>query len=443
MRKYLDNNRKSILTNALWLFADKFLRMGVGFFVSVWVARYLGPEQYGVFNYTLSFVAMFSCLCTLGLDGIVVRDIVGAPEKTNEIMGSAFVLKLCGSLLATVLSLCAITVVKKGDASLFLYVAIICSGQIFLSANIIDLYFQSQVKSKYSVYAQNCAFLLLSAFKVVMILNKASLTAFVWANLAESLLSMSLMVVLYRKNHHNIKDWHSNTHTMAMLLKQSWPFIISGFAVMVYLRLDQVILGSLKDSRQVGLYSVAVRMIELWYVVPGIISSSVFPALVAIGKESREKLYEQVQKLYTFMLWVAIFAACMISLAAAPLIAVVFGAKYAESAPILSLLAWIAVPMFASFPRQRLFYVENKLTHGLHLELWIASLSLLSNLYFIPRLGAKGAALSALIANIVSEFIVAIYLQPFRDSLLMYGKSLIAPFTWLRNNLFPAGVDTR
>ena len=439
----LVTKNRTIVLNALWLFADKFLRMGVGLLVSVWVARYLGPEQFGTFNYILSFVAMFSCLSSLGMDGIVVRDIVGTPEKCNEIMGSAFVLKFCGSLLAMLLSLCVISIVKHNDANLFLYVAIICSGQIILSLNIIDLYFQSQVKSKYSVYAQNCAFLVLSLIKVAMILNKVSLTAFVWANLAESLLSMSLMVALYKKNHLNIRSWRPNLHTMVILLKQSWPFIISGFAVMVYLRLDQVILGSLIDSRQVGLYSVAVRMIELWYVVPGIIVSSVFPALISIGKESRELLYVQIQKLYTFMLWAAILVACLVSVIATPLIALVFGAKYSESAPILSLLAWIAVPMFASFPRQRLFYVENKLTHGLHLEVWIASISLLANFYFIPKFGAKGAAIAALIANFASEIIVAIYLQPFRESLQMYGKSLIAPFVWFKNNLFPAGADSR
>lgn len=437
----LTNKNRTIVSNALWLFADKLLRMGVGLLVSVWVARYLGPEQFGTFNYVLSFVAMFSCITTLGLDGIVVRDIVGTPEKSNEIMGSAFVLKFCGSLLAMMLSLFAISLVKKNDANLFLYVAIICSGQIFLSLNVIDLFFQSQVKSKYSVYAQNCAFLVLSSIKIAMILNKASLTAFVWTTFAESLLSMSLMLVLYKKNH-NIRGWRPNVHTMGLLLKQSWPFIISGLAVMVYLRLDQVILGSLIDNRQVGLYSVAVRMIDLWYVVPGVIASSVFPSLISIGKESRTQLYEQIQKLYTFMLWTAIFVACLVSLIATPLIALVFGAKYAESAPILSLLAWIAVPMFASFPRQRLFYVENKLTHGLHLEVWIASISLLANFYFIPKYGAKGAAIAALIANFTSEIIVAIYLQPFRESLLMYGKSLMAPFIWLKNNLFPAGADT-
>lgn len=62
--------------NTSWLFGEKILRIIVGLFVGIWVARYLGPERFGLFSYAQSFVGLFSAIATLGLDGIVVRELV-------------------------------------------------------------------------------------------------------------------------------------------------------------------------------------------------------------------------------------------------------------------------------------------------------------------------------------------------------------------------------
>ncbi|MGA7953907.1 MAG: oligosaccharide flippase family protein, partial [Gloeobacterales cyanobacterium] len=92
-------NLKKALTNVSWLFGDRILRMGVGLFVGVWVARYLGPEKFGLFNYASAFVALFSTFATLGLDSIVVRDLIQDPSGKNETLGTAFILKLIGGIL--------------------------------------------------------------------------------------------------------------------------------------------------------------------------------------------------------------------------------------------------------------------------------------------------------------------------------------------------------
>src|SRR4051812_29342678 len=96
---------QSILHNMGWLFFDKFIRLGSGLFVGAWVARYLGPEQFGLLNFSISFAALFGVAATLGLDGIVVRELVRTPSRRDDVLGSAFALKLAGgavTLLAAV-----------------------------------------------------------------------------------------------------------------------------------------------------------------------------------------------------------------------------------------------------------------------------------------------------------------------------------------------------
>ena len=85
--------------NTAWLFAEKILRMVVGLFVGVWVARYLGPAKFGLLSYAQSFVALFGAIATLGLDGIVVRELVKDESKRDVLLGTSFVLKLIGAFL--------------------------------------------------------------------------------------------------------------------------------------------------------------------------------------------------------------------------------------------------------------------------------------------------------------------------------------------------------
>ena len=151
---------QKIISNTGWLFADRALRMGVGLLVSVWVARYLGPTQFGQLNYVIAFVALFATFATLGLDGIVVREVVRNPAAEWEILGSAFMLKLCGGALTAVGAVVFISVLRPGDILSRWLVGIVAAGAVFQAFDVIDFWFQSQVLSKYVVLAKNGAFLL-------------------------------------------------------------------------------------------------------------------------------------------------------------------------------------------------------------------------------------------------------------------------------------------
>ena len=83
--------------NTSWLFAEKIIRMMVGLFIGIWVARYLGPEQFGLFSYAVSFVGLFIAISTLGLDTIVVRELVKNESNRDILLGTAFRLKLLGA----------------------------------------------------------------------------------------------------------------------------------------------------------------------------------------------------------------------------------------------------------------------------------------------------------------------------------------------------------
>ena len=151
---------RKILSNTGWLFGDRILRMGAGVLVGVWVARYLGTEQYGLFNYAFAFISLFTPIFTLGLDDVVIRQLVNESSDKKEILGTTFALKLIGGIVSVLLAIgCALLLGEKNTLTVWL-IAILALTGIFRTADTIDLWFQSQVQSKYTVIAKNIGYLL-------------------------------------------------------------------------------------------------------------------------------------------------------------------------------------------------------------------------------------------------------------------------------------------
>ena len=139
---------KKYLFNSIWLFAEQGLRIFSGLFVGVWVARYLGPEEYGIFSYSLAFTAIFAGIANLGLDGIMLRELINHPDKRITYLGTAFWLKVLGALF--VLALIVIIVpFTNNDSNTNLFIFIIASGLVFQSFDVIAFYFHSKVLQIY------------------------------------------------------------------------------------------------------------------------------------------------------------------------------------------------------------------------------------------------------------------------------------------------------
>ena len=168
-----------IVANISWLFADRILRMGFGLIVGVWVARYLGVQQFGIVNYATAFVAIFNPLATLGLDVVVVRRLVADPEQQQQILGTSFWMRFVAGWLTWAIAIIGIYVLRPDDRTMIVTVTILGAASIFQSIDTIDLWFQSQVQSKYSVLAKNAAFLATASIKVGLIVIQAPLLAFV------------------------------------------------------------------------------------------------------------------------------------------------------------------------------------------------------------------------------------------------------------------------
>ena len=398
----------------------------MGLFVGVWVARYLGPEQFGAYNFAIAFVALFVALATLGLDGIVVRDIVRTPERKFEILSSAFVLKLCGGCVAFLISLGAIFVMRPADSQAHWLVGIIAAGMIFQSFDAIDLWFQSQVQSKYTVLAKNGAFVVFAVVRVSLILNKANLLAFAYAYLAEIILGAAGLILFYMRQQ-TVPLWHPRKETARNLLSESWPAILSGLAIMIYMRIDQIMLAQMVGNHEVGVYSAALRFSEVWYFIPTVIVSSVMPSLTRAKQESEEMYLRRIQQLFNNLVRVAYAIALPMTFISTFLMTAFYGQAYAGSGAILAIHIWAAVFVFIGVGMSPWFLNEGLLKYSLLLTVGGAIVNIGLNIFLIPRYGGAGAATATLISQMIASFALNITMPKLRPVFRMQVRALVKP----------------
>ncbi len=423
-------NLHTIMANISWLFIDRILRMVVSLFVSIWIARYLGPQQFGLYNYALAFVALFSAFATLGLDAIVIRDIVRSPAQREEILGTAFVLKVISGIVTFTITLIAVMLLRPQDSFMHWLVGVTAAAMILQAFDTIDLWFQSQVKSKYVVYAKNGAFTVVTGLKVLLIALHAPLLAFAWIGLVEVALGAVGLVIVYTRAGYRLSQWHVNRAQAKKLLLDSTPLMLSSIMIMIYMRIDQIMLGEMIGEQEVGIYAVAVRLVEIWYFIPVAIASSVFPIIIASKQISDALLYARLQKFYNWMTFLGYGIAASVSILARPIVLLLFGDTYARAAPMLALLIWSV--LFTNLGVARTVFLNTFNMSKVLLVIVFGSsiINIGLNLLLIPAYQGMGAVIASCVAYAFAAYISCFLYKPLQKTGRMLTKALIFPKVW-------------
>lgn len=417
-------NLLKIVDNIGWLFFDKVLRMGVGLLVVVWVARYLGPQQFGLFNFATAFVGLFGAVAGLGLQSIVVRDIVRDPTCKEETLGTAAVLQLGGGVLAYGLILGSIFWLRPSDALAKWLVAILGSMMLFKASEVAVYWFESQVLSKYTVWVQNGSFMVFAVVKVALILGNAPLLAFAWATMAEvALVALLLLVMLGLRGPRLLKLKVSLARAKVMLT-DSWPLMLSGLAIVVYMKIDQIMLGQMLGDEAVGIYSAATRISEVWYFIPMMIVASVFPAILDAKKQSEALYYQRLQRLYDLMVWLSVAVALPMTFLAGPIVALLYGPAFGEAGTVLAIHIWASVFVFLGVASSQWFVAENRQILSFQRTLLGAVINVVLNYIWIPIFGAVGAAYATVLAQASVGLIYDVFQKETRPMFIMKLKSL-------------------
>ncbi len=411
--------------NTGWLFLDKGLRLIAGLFIGAWVARYLGPGQFGRLSYIQSFVAIGGSIATLGIDEIVVRELVRNKGRRDAVLGTAFFLKAFGALaLFTVMGIAVRFTSNDGFTNALIFLLALAS--VFQVFKVIESYFLANILAKYPVWASIIAFVVYSIMQVVLVLMKAPVGFFVAALVVQSCILALGWVYFYHAQDMRIGQWSFDTGTAGGLLRDSWPLIVSGTVIMLYMRIDQVMIKEMLGIQALGNYAAAVMLSEAGYFIPIVLGGSLFPAIMNAKEKGGVHYHDRLQKFFCLFSWAALAIALPVFFFSKGIIHLFYGEKYAQAASVLSIHIWIIIFAFFGVAKGRYMMAENIQWLSAVYSSAGALCNILLNLVLIPRMGIQGAAWASLAAQVLSSVVLPSFHRKDRKSVIMLFKSIFS-----------------
>ena len=403
---------RKYFANTSWLLGERILRMGVSLFVGIYVARFLGPEKFGLLSYALGFVMLFGTIASFGLNEILVRELLQEKTQIKELLSTAFFIRVFGFLMMGCIIIFALQFTND-DKYTHLMITIITLSIFFQSFNVIDCYFQSQVQSKYVVIVQFIQLLITSLIKIFLIINKATLIWFAIVFLIDQALLAILLLSIYRWK----KEWFSVFSVRWKLAKQlftnAWPLIFSGMMVSIYMKIDLIMIKEMLDAKAVGIYAAAVKLCEVLYFLPVVVMSSLFPAVVEARKKDLIVYRKQVYRIYEIMIGATAIVAIITTFLADWIVNILYGSIYQEAATILQIYIWAFVFVSLGVVSSKYLVAENLGIYALYRAVVGAIINITLNWYLIPVYGIKGAAFATLITQI---FVAYLFLFCFQST---------------------------
>jgi O-antigen/teichoic acid export membrane protein len=414
--------------NTGWLMADKVVSLFAGLFVGVYVARYLGPERFGLLSYAVSFVGLFTAFATLGLDSIVVRNLVQNTEDRDRLLGTAFILKLMGGILLFGAVAFAVRFTSS-DSYTRLLILIIAGGVIFEPLKVIDFYFQSQVLGRFSSAAGICALCASSFVRIALVFFQASLVWFVAAQAFSTGILALMLLFFYFKHGRSVFKWHFDWGVAKELLTDSWPLIFSGLALMVQARIDQVMLKEMIDVKEVGYYSIALKLIEIFGFIPVVLNQSLLPTIIN-SKKISELLYQvRLQHYYKLSFLIFLLIAAPIFIFSEKIVIFFFGEAYRSSGVLLSLMAARLFFTNMGVARSAFLLTANLLKYSFVTMLLGTIVNVVINYILIPDYRSTGAIFATILSFFVTTFLIDFFYIKTRHNAFLMVKCIITSYT--------------
>jgi O-antigen/teichoic acid export membrane protein len=433
IRQLLTGNkeRRAISSNIYWLFTEQAIRFLLGFLVSIWVVRYLGPEDYGIFTYSLAFTGIISTFIGLGLGNIIIRELVKRPEKRDELLGLSLLLYFISAIVALIVCLAAIYFLRGTDHQTISLVSILVLGYLLKPFQVIGLYFESKVLGKLVVPFIIAGLVISNLLKIYFVIREGSLYAFAWITLVEGLISSMGMFYLYRKCNLSLKiNWNKNIKLTKTLIKDGLPLMLSSFMIVIYMKVDQIMLREMVSAEEVGLYSVAVVLTSIWFFIPTIITRSFFPKMVASMQTDKILFEQQLQKLYNLIAMIGYVLCIPFSFLSDNIVLLLYGEAFSGAGGMLSVLIWTS--FFMGFGVVRTSYVYAMNLGKTHLIITVigAVVNVLLNFMLIPLYQGFGAVIATLAAQFFTCILSNFTFKELHKNGFMIIRAAIYPKTF-------------
>lgn len=406
--------RNKVVKNAGWIIGGNLANKVLAFLVGILTARYLGPGNYGLINYAAAYTSFFASICTLGINSVIVKNFVDHPEEEGTTIGTTLLLRAASSFLSAIMIVGIVSIVDRDEPLTIAVVTLSSIGMIFQIFDTLNYWFQARLQSKYSAIASLVAYVVVSTYKIVLLVSGKSVEWFAVATALDYLVLAAFLLAAYFKN--GGTRFQISKAKAKELMSSSSSFIISGLMVSIYASTDKLMLKQMLNEATVGHYALATSISSIWAFVLAAIIDSLYPGIVQSFSTNRLEYERKNRQLYAIVFYTAVFMSAVICLLAKPIVGILYGASYLPAVQPLRIIVWYTAFSYLGVARNAWMVCENRQKYLKYLYISAAIINVILNVVLIPQWGASGAAAASLITQMSTTLLLPAFIRPLRPN---------------------------
>lgn len=413
--------KNRVFKNAAWIIACRVIQSVINLIVGLITARYLGPSNYGVISYVSSVVAFVLPIMQLGLNHTLVKEFVKSPDKEGEILGTSLVFNIISSVACMIGSVSFVMIANAGEKETIIVCALYSLTLLFQATEMIQYWFQSKLLSKFTSIASLSAYVVVALYKVYLLVSQKSIVWFAFSNVLDFFLISVILMIMYKKL--ASQRLSLNWKTGLKLLSSSKHYILPSLMVTIFQNTDRIMLKFMKNEAETGLYTVAIACIGFCSFVFTAVIDSARPIILEEKERNTASYEKKMIQLYSIITCMSFAQSIFMTLLAKPIVLFLYGEQYVDAAGILAVAVWYITFAYYGSVRNIWILAEGKQKYLFGINIVGALANIVLNYFFIPVLGAVGAALASLITQFFTNVVIGFIFKPIRRNNYLLLKS--------------------
>lgn len=424
-----NNLRKNFIGNTSWMMAQQVYSMVLSLIVGSLSARYLGPSNYGLINYGASLISFFLIISKLGLDGVIINEIVKNRDKTASYLGSALIARLVISVISIVIVQGIVCVLEPSDKLLHTVTLLQTFSIVLQSYEVFQYWYQVELKMKTVAMASMLALTVTAVWRIALLATGASVQFFALSNSIRFVVAgLVVTIVFFVNTRMRLKFSFSD---LKYLLSISHHYIISSLTVTLYAQIDKVMIGKFISNESLGLYTAATTIACLWEFVPNAMINSARPIILEKRKNDYSGYKKSLQLLFIGITVLSFIACVCITVFGKLGIWILYGKEYMGAYWSLVIVLWSTSFAMISTARGIWLIAEDLNHYAKDFTIAGAIVNVILNAILIPTIGIEGAAIATLFSQITVTFVAPYVIKRTREFNRLYFESVILlPELW-------------
>lgn len=398
--------------------------MAISLLVGIWIVRYFGPEYFGKFNYVNAWLTLMAAMIPLGTESIIVSELVKDSDNKDTILSTSFVLYFFTGLIFTLLSIAFVIISKPNDLEIFSLIWILSIPYFLRCLTVPRYFYESNLSIKRIVLIENAYLIVFTFIKIYFLIFSYPFIYFIWSFSLEGIFISLTVFISYNFKKLSIKFKYFSWIRTKSIIVSSFSLFLSSLAIILYMKVDQIMIGNMLGNKELGYYSVAVRLSELWYFLPMAVSNSFYPLLIKLYQDDKFKYWYELQRLHTILFLLSFIVALTVQIFADYGILLLYGDKFSASADVLKLHVWSGIFVFLGMAGSNHFVINNIQKYSFFKSLVGLITNIGLNFFLIPLLGIIGAAIATLISQFFASTLFLLFFKVLRPLFFQQVKSL-------------------